>query len=347
MEKQRIPREGRITVKEVALLAGVSTATVSRAFNNDPRVRSDTKQRVMVAAERLDYRLNDAARSLKTNTTRTIGLVIPYLQNEFFMELAEGIEACLKRRGYHLIISNSNNEAASEREAAALLLEKAVDGLIIIPCREDGSHLSKVLRPEIPTITVDRRYCDLPVDSILADNEGGAYELLRAFLAAEKPVSPPAFIGGPSHITTAEERLAGFTRALKEAGYRTERIRIVRDEFDKPRGGYRAMQRLMETAEKPLYIFIANYFMHVGASEYLLEKGVSPSEVRIAAFDYSPMYPLLRYCTLYINQPRIRMGEEAVARLLDKARSRETIGTGLIRRLPTELIRVESHSEQT
>jgi LacI family transcriptional regulator len=334
-------REDRITVKEVALRAGVSTATVSRAFNNDPRVKSDTKRRVMEAAESLDYRLNDAARSLKTNTTRTIGLVIPYLQNEFFMELAEGIEACLKRRGYHLIISNSNNEASCEREAVALLLEKSVDGLLIIPCREDGSHLSEVLRPEIPTITVDRRYRGLPVDSILADNEGGAYELLRAFLEAEKPVKTPAFIGGHSHITTADERLAGFTRALKEAGYRIEDSPVLRDEFDKPRGGYRAMKLLYETAEKPLHIFIANYFMHVGASEYLLEKGVSPSEVRIAAFDYSPMYPLLRYCSLYISQPRIRMGEEAVSRLLDFSEPGEGGGTGIVRRLPTELIRVQ------
>ncbi len=328
----------RITVKEIARHAGVSTATVSRTFNNDPRVRESTKQRVLEAAKALNYRFNDAARSLKTNKTRTIGLVTPYLQNEFFMEVAEGIESCLKRSGYHLIVSNSNNDPETEREAIELLQEKSVEGILIIPCREDGSHICRTLHRNIPTVVIDRRYNTPDLPTILADNTEGAYEATRSLINDFKPVAPPAFIGGYAYITTTEERLVGYLRALREAEYNTDEALLIREEFDKSRGGYRAMEELLQKAKLPITVFIANYFLHLGATEYLFEHKIPFSDVKIAAFDYSPMYPLLRYCKHFVSQPRLRMGEEAVASLLDLINGEKISSERWITRLKTKLI---------
>lgn len=328
----------RITVKEIARRAGVSTATVSRAFNDDPRVRDATKQKVLETAKSLNYRFNDAARSLKTNRTRTIGLVTPHLQNEFFMEVAEGIESCLKLSGYHLIVSNSNNDPETERKAIELLQEKSVEGILIIPCREDGSHIHRTLRKDIPTVVIDRRYNTPDLPTILADNIDGAYMATKVLIKDLKPIRPPAFIGGYSYITTTEERFSGYKKALRESDYPIDDALIVREEFDKSSGGYRAMENLLQKAKLPLTVFIANYFLHLGATEYLFEHKVPFANVKIAAFDYSPMYPLLRYCKYFVSQPRLRMGEEAVDRLLDLIAGRQISPDNWITRLKTELI---------
>ena len=333
--------DNRITVKEVARKAGVSTATVSRTFNKDPRVRTETKQRVMEAAKALNYRLNDAARSLKTNKTRIIGIVIPYLQNEFFMEIAEGIESFLKKQDYHLIVSNSNNEPESEREAITLLQEKSVDGMLIIPCREDGSHLSDTLHTDIPIVVIDRRYNNIDFPSVLTDNFQGAYKLTHKLIDSFHPDKPPAFIGGYSYITTAEERYLGYIHAVEEAGYEVDKALILRDEFDKSQGGYRAMEMLLRMAERPLTIFVANYFMHIGATEYLLEHSIPLEDVRIAAFDYSPMYALLRYCKHFVSQPRLYMGEVAIDMLLNMIAGKEISEDKRIIRLNTDLITIK------
>jgi LacI family transcriptional regulator len=338
--EDRTADSGRVTVKEVARRAGVSTATVSRAFNRDPRVLEETRGRVMQAARELNYRFNDAARSLKTRKTRTIGLVIPYLQNEFFMEVAEGVEACLKQRGYHLIVSNAGNDPQNEREAVELLQEKSVDGLLIIPCREESARLREVLRPDIPAVTIDRKYRDLELPAVLTDNYRGAHAATCSLIELARPGGPPAFIGGYPYITTAEERYRGYLQGLEEAGYEKDDRRVFRDEFDKTPGGYRAMKRLLVQLERPVSVFIANYFMHIGATEYLLEHGVPFSDVRIAAFDYSPMYTLLRYCSRFVSQPRLRMGEEAVRRLMMLIENREIPSGQMELRLATELIEV-------
>jgi DNA-binding LacI/PurR family transcriptional regulator len=339
-DKDRIENSKRVTVKEVARRAGVSTATVSRAFNRDPRVLDETRKRVMEAARELDYRFNDAARSLKTRKTRTIGLVIPHLQNEFFMEVAEGVEACLKRHGYHLIVSNAADSPQNEREAVELLQEKSVDGLLIIPCREESARLGEVLRPDIPAVTIDRKYRDLQLPSVLADNYRGAWEATHTLIELSRPARPPAFIGGYAYITTAEERYRGYLQAIADSGYDEDPGRVFRDEFDKASGGYRAMERLIERLERPLSIFIANYFTHIGATEYLLEHEVSFADVHIAAFDYSPMYPLLRYCNRFVSQPRLKMGEVAVEQLMMLIDGRTTPPERMELRLNTELIEI-------
>ena len=122
-----------VTIKDVAELAGVSTATVSRVINNESGIREPTKDRVLGAIATSGYRVNTIARSLKTSRTRIIGLITPEIANDFFMNIARGIEEYLKDFGYSLIICNTNESAGEELRRAELLVEKCVDGVIIIP----------------------------------------------------------------------------------------------------------------------------------------------------------------------------------------------------------------------
>ncbi len=326
-------------------------------------MKLETREKVMQAVHALGYRLNDAARSLKTRRSRSIGFIVPEFNNEFLMEIAQGIEGKLKERGYHLIVSSSNGNPEEEREALQLLQEKAAEGVIIVPSGKRGRHLKTVMDGTIPIITVDREYTDLSIPSVLADNHSGTAEAVEKLFHTPPYGGPIAFIGGEPSITTAEERYRGFlegVRALRGAspppsinssGKRRGDFPIILDTFDTS-GGRRALQQLLAEHGLVKKIFVANYFMHLGVTEQLIEEGVDPKDITIAAFDYTPMYSLLQYCRLYVSQPHLEMGNRAVELLLELIEpnqgSRETQNPAEqhpppgVLRLPTSLKIIEA-----
>lgn len=131
-----------VTIKDVAKLAGVSTATVSRVINKGEGIKLSTKERVLDAISRSGYRVNTVARSLKTNRSKIIGLITPEIANDFFMNIARGIEEYLKDFGYSLIICNTNESVKEELRRAELLIDKCVDGVIVIPATDSGAHFN-------------------------------------------------------------------------------------------------------------------------------------------------------------------------------------------------------------
>lgn len=331
-----------ITVKDLAARAGVSTATVSRSLNRDPRVKEETRRRVMEAVKELGYRFNDAARSLKTRRSKSIGFIVPEFNNEFLLEIAQGIEGRLKEAGYHLIVSSSNGNPREEREALQLLLEKAADGVIIVPSGKSGIHLKPYVDGSVPIITVDRAFGDLPLLSVLADNRKGASEAVKKLYQRSQKDGPVAFIGGNPSITTAEERYLGFLDAVEELkksseSSQKEHFPVLLDSFD-VQGGRRAAKKLLKEHGSVKKIFIANYFMHIGVTEQLIVEGIPPEEIIIGAFDYTPMHPLLQYCRFYVSQPHLEMGNSAVEILLEmiggkKSKIADKEKTGIFREI--------------
>ena len=182
------------TVRDVARAAGVSTATVSRALNDDGRVSEEARSRVREAAEKLSYRANHVARSLKTRSTRTVAILAPELSNNFFMELAEGMERELAKSGYMLLISSSSNSAAEEERRLRVLADRLVDGIVVIPAASRGEHLQAAADRGTPVVLVDRLVEGASLDAVLADNEGGACGAVWALLA--DGFRRVAFVGG-------------------------------------------------------------------------------------------------------------------------------------------------------
>ncbi|MDR1948269.1 MAG: LacI family transcriptional regulator [Spirochaetaceae bacterium] len=317
--------ERTVTIREVAAAAGVSTATVSRTLAPDrvDGVSEATRLRVYAAAERTGYRTNYAARILKTRTSRTIGIVAPELANDFFMDLAEGMAGELEKRGYTLLVASSANSVEEEKKRVIMLAERMVDGMVVIPAGSEGGHLSPQALTGVPVVLVDRLVNGTDMDAVLSDNEGGAYELTRRLLA--DGFRRICFVGGDTAVSSARERIAGFSRAMTEAGLglKGETIRSGGLEL---RDGYAGMGAILEAPNPPEALVAVNLLVHLGMERRLLEYRRPPGVALpvIAAFDESAYTPFLPACRYTAAQDAVTMGKEAVRRLLERIKQKKT-----------------------
>ncbi|MDC7126607.1 MAG: LacI family DNA-binding transcriptional regulator [Spirochaetales bacterium] len=322
------------TFSDVAKEAGVSTATVSRAFNRDPSVLPETREKVFSAAKKIGYVFNDTARSLKTQKSRTIGFICPELSNNFFMEIAEGIEIELNHHGYHLLLRHTQSNPEKEETAINDMLSRRVDGLILIP--SDENKLPSILKTSLstPCLTVDRSWHNQNFPEIITNNKHVTTKAIeyfyRTMLSKNEQGEEWIYIGGHEQISTAGERLRGFKEAMDKLSISNWRKEI--NNFD-AEGGYTAAKKIFASLpynqEKGINIFVANYFMNLGVTEFLLENRIPKSMIRMCAFDYSPQHKLFQYSKLFIHQPHLEMGTKAVetlfAMLNEEKVSRKTI----------------------
>jgi len=322
-----------VTVKDVAKLAGVSAATVSRVINNDPRISLKTREKVIKCIEKLGYQTNDIARSLKISKTHTVGFLCPDIPNDFFMSIAKGVEDELRKYGYSLIICSSNGNIDEELERIKLLCSKCVDGIIIIPSTNKGEHFNFINSMKIPAVLVDRLVEDFTADAVLVDNVNGSYSAIEHIInSGYKRIG---FIGGDMRLTTAKERYEGYIRALKDYCIPIEEDIIKFGDFS-IESGYNLMGELMALKKCPDYVFISNYFMHIGATKYLVENNNS-YPISIASYDDMELSSILGFCKVLIRQPMTEIGSRAVKTLMLRIEDDST-GFPQIIRLKTQLI---------
>ncbi len=305
-----------VTIKDVADLAGVSTATVSRVINNEPGIKESTRSRVLEAVASSDYRVNTIARSLKTRRSKTIGLITPEIANDFFMNIARGTEEFLEKLGYSLIICNTNESIKEEARRAELLIEKSVDGVIIIPSSNSGSHFKVLSDAGIPVVFADRLTEDFKADAVVVDNQKGVYLAVSYLLARD--CNKIAFIGGSSKLSNARERYDGYIQALREFGVEKDDSLVLIGNFHVD-SGFKLMKQIMELENPPEQVFIANDFMHMGAIKYLIANGYKPdNSPRIGSFDDLELSSILGYASVTVAQPVKEIGSKAAELLLDR-----------------------------
>ena len=343
------------TVRDVAALAGVSTATVSRALGTggEALVALETRERVLRAAKTLNYTANHVARSLKIRSTRTVAIVAPELANDFFMELAEGMERELEAQGYTLLVASSSNSIQGERERLETLAERLVDGVVVIPAGSRGEHLGLLAKRGIPVVLVDRLVEGAVLDAVLSDNEAGAAELTRLLVA--DGYRRIAFVGGDVTISTARERLSGYARALAEQGLSPSREDLWLGGMGIDEG-YRRMDEILELPDPPPALVAVNLLVHLGIQRRLLEESRSPMvhsppshslpsqglavhgpaghgpgtvgrgrregkegfRFAIAAFDETPYSPFLPFCRYTAAQDAAGLGRAAAVKIVGK-----------------------------
>jgi LacI family transcriptional regulator len=353
------------TIHDVAREAGVSTATVSRVINDHPVVSEETRRRVRSAIESLSYNPNQAARSLKTRVSKTVGVIVPELASDFFMLLVETMEHKLAARGYSLLVCSSYENVEEEKRRLTLLMEKLADAIVMIPATDRGGHLHAVQSRGIPLVFIDRIATGCRPDAVLVDNEKGAFEATSALIA--DGYRRVGFIGGDLHVSTMRERYEGYRRAMKKAGLKMEK-EFVRLGPPHVEWGYRAMREMSELPDRPEAFFIVNLYTHIGATDYLMSRGgrvgggVEPLDGRrsvrnagsprprggveprprggvvFAAFDEMHYSPLLRFCRYAVAQPIAEMGAAAARLVLERIEGRRR-GEPVVQRLPTKLIR--------
>jgi LacI family transcriptional regulator len=306
------------TIKDVSKYAGVSTATVSRVINGAEGVNPKTVEKVQKALNELNYQVNVIARSLKTNTTKLVGVLAPNFSNVFYNDLFQEIEKGLAHKGFSLIICSSEYSKEEEYKKMKMLLERNVDGIIFFPLSEDCTHLESLnLTKVIPMVMVDRSAKGLNVDLVLSDNLYGAYHLTKALIAeGHKRIG---FIGGLEHVSNAKLRYQGYLKAMNEEHLEIEEEFVIR-EGDTLQNGYSAMERIIKTKNHPNAFLLENQMTHVGATTYLYAE--VPYEqyqnICIASYDFMRDSALLTFCHYAMYQPLEIIGREVVKLILNR-----------------------------
>lgn len=322
------------TIKEVARRAGVSVGTVSNVLSKLPTVSPDLRKRVERAIAQMQYRPNQLARSLKKQTTQTLGLVISDITNPFFPGIVRGAEDEAAERGYMLSIFNTDDRGDKEARVLEMLDGRRVDGVMLVPALQshDFSQLRRLLEGGTPLLLIDREIESpelhaFPVDSVRVDNRAGVQMGIAQML--ERGARRIAYLGGPEGLYISRERLFGYEAALYQAGMAKDPGLIWTGDF-REESGYRAvMQNYLRT--KPDGIFIANMLMSLGAARAIEELGVRiPEETQVVTFDHFPLLDSFHPRISAIAQPMYEIGKQAVRTMLERLADRNAPAKSIV-----------------
>jgi LacI family transcriptional regulator len=329
-----------VTLEEVARIAGVSRSTVSRVINNHPNVRLDTRERVWNAVRQSNYRPHAVARSLATNRTRIIGMVIPEAVTKLFADLffplllRGATEAC-NTHHYHLLLSLFGNPTGQEEMYQRVLRDGYLDGAILASSSIDDPLIPRMLDDRIPFVMVGG-HPDERVDYVDVDNVGGAAMAVEHLIRTG--YQRIATITGRLDTLHGQQRLEGYRQTLQLHHIRIQDDLIVEGDYTE-RGGAEGMQRLLPAS--PDAVFVGSDTMAVGALKALRQAGLQvPQDVALVSFDDVPVASAVEPPLTTVRQPIERMGSMAVEvliGLLDKPAS--DVRTAVQRIvLPTELV---------
>ena len=307
------------TIEDIARKTGVSITTVSRVLNKVSkkyRISERTQELVLRAAKELKYRPNQLARGLRLKKTHTLGLIVPDIANPFFAAITDTIQAAAHKRGYTLIVCNTNDTLEFEIEQIQVLLSKGVDGMIILPVGQTSDHLKRIKRESIPFILVDRSFENLSASSVVVDNFRGAYEAVSHLL--ESGHKRIGLIEGIPNAFTTMERRRGYLAALREYDVSPDSS-LMRGKSFRRETGYVETKALLQLAQPPSAIFATNDLITLGVLEAIYEKGWSiPQDISVVAFDEIDFNDFLRCPLTVVAQPKERLGEVAVEMLMEE-----------------------------
>jgi LacI family transcriptional regulator len=324
----------KVTIRDVAREAGVSVATVSRVLNDSGPVSEGARARILEIAGRLRYTPNEAARTLISSRTSTLGVILPDLHGEFFSEVIRGLDQAAKASGYHLLVSGSHNDCA-ETEAALRAMRGRVDGLVVMAPDANTAGVAAGVPHGVPVVLLNCPTVDGRADSIEIDNHGGAYAMVQHL--AGRTRRRVAVIAGTPNNRDAAERLRGYREALRDLGIEQRAAWELEGNFTEA-SGYEAARRFLAHGTRPEALFATNDSMAIGALSALHEAGLRvPHDVAIGGFDDIPM---ARYTSPPLTSVRVPMGmfgAQAVGLLMV---AMGTEGRQVVRRetLPTSLI---------
>ena len=291
------------TIKDVAARAGVSTATVSRYLNGG-HVRQ--ARRIDEAIEALAFRPNQLARSLKSGSTRTIGVLVPDISNPFFADVVKGVESVMRAGEYSLLLCNTDENVERERTVISLLLQKQVDGILMAPATEWSDAPLMLRARRVPVVLIDRRIEAEDFDVVLVDNVNGSAQ------AAEYLVSLGheriAMVSGPLDTTPGRERYEGFLQGLRATGRELDERYLQVADFRED-GGYQAALRLLAVRPAPTALFVSNNLMSIGALRAIHNLGIHiPQEMSFVGFDDLALAELTHPPLTVISRPSTEQG---------------------------------------
>jgi LacI family transcriptional regulator len=338
-----------ITIKDIAKALGLSTSTVSRALRGSYEISAETRKLVLEYAEKLNYRPNPIALSLKEKRSRSIGIVVCEIANNFFSQVINGIESVAYKKGYYVIISQSHESFEREVANTQYLASRSVDGLLVSLSTEttDLSHLAKLHEKGLPIVYFDRIPEEMPSHKVIANNFNGAYQatehLVRSGFKriAHLTISP--------HLSITKERLAGYKAALADHHLTFDESMVKYCKY----GGLvdeeteEAVNSLLSLAKRPDAIVAASDKLSTGCLAMLARKKIRvPEEMGIVGFTNSLVTDIFHPALTSIRQPAFEMGQVAMEMLIQLIESKHPVTKFETRVLNTELT-VRSSSVKT
>jgi LacI family transcriptional regulator len=298
---------------DVAALAGVALKTVSRVVNSEPGVSPELEARVKRAIEQLNYRRDANAATLRRlgRKTQTIGLVLEDVSNPFSSELHRAVEDAARERGVLVFAVSCDEDPDRERELIGSFHERRVDGIIVVPASHDHAYLHEDRRAGTALVFVDRPARHLDADSVISDNVAGARQGVQHLLAhGHRRIG---FLGDLLSISTAEERLRGYTRALEGAGLGLDDD-LIRNELRDPDSAARAIDEMLALREPPTAFFTGQNLLTIGGVRALHKRG-SQREIALLGFDDISLADMLEPPVSVVAQDPQAIGRAAADQL--------------------------------
>jgi LacI family transcriptional regulator len=303
-------------MKQVAEKAGVSTTTVSHVINETRVVSKEVRERVLSAIQELHYIPSAVARSLKNDKTHTLGMVVPNSSNPYFAELIQGIEDAAFNLGYSIILCNAYDDPKKQVAYIRVLMEKRIDGLILVSSGFDR-ELTRLLSNEaIPKLLVDRELPGVAADFVESDHEHAGYLATKYLIdLGHREI---ACVSGPEDLLSSSARVAGYRRALRDAQITPRAEHLLYADFTS-KGGFDAFRELLSMRVRPTAVFSGNDLMAIGGICAANEQGVRvPDELSVIGYDD---IALASYCNpplTTISQPKREIGALTARILIER-----------------------------
>lgn len=324
----------RVLLSDVAKLAGLSKATVSRYLNHSIVLPQDTVDRIESAIRTLDYRGNSLARRLSKGGSETLGLVLPDITNPFFAELADAAEEAASAHGYSLVLCITRNNPDKEAQFIRWLDTRQVDGLLFTTNRPDNGLLRDEIQRQRHVVLLDEDIPGSNVPKVFADNVQGGRMATEQLIAAGH--TQIAFIGGPEQLMSVRERYLGFCTAMQQAGLTVPPQWVMYGNYERE-FGQQALQHLFRCTPRPTAVFAASDYLVLGLLDGLRAIGLqAPAALSLVGFDDANYSDLTQPRISTIRQPARQLGHTAVSIMLRLLNNDSSIP--METRLPVEWI---------
>jgi DNA-binding LacI/PurR family transcriptional regulator len=313
--KRTFTKKFMATIRDVAIKANVSVATVSRALNKPNSLKPSTLEKVQKAMKVLEYTPNIIARSLKTKRSSMVGIIIPNILNLFFAQIVRGAERVLSEYGYFSVIFDSEEDSLKENRYLHEILERRFDGLIIVPSKENTEIPVIIKEKPFPVVFADR-YFSKEYDSIKGNNYSGIYSLVSHLIS--RGYKKIGTITGPPETLPGRERHCAFIQSMSNHGLEVKEEYIKIGDFS-IEDGYRKMKEIMNLEDLPEAVVMANNFLGVGALRAIKERGLKvPQDIAMVVFDEVYLADLADPPLTVVVQPAEEIGKIAANILIER-----------------------------
>lgn len=306
----------KTTIKDIASVLNISAAAVSKALHDDARISEKTKKAVKQVAKNLNYQPNHLASALRSGKSKLVGVIVPRTNSNFFSSVIENIEEVLNKKGYNIIITQSNESFKKECDNIDTLLYTQVDGIIASMANEtiDLEHYEKVKSKGIPLILFDRGENDLNVDYIGIDDYNSSQIIVKHLV--DEGCKRIAHIGGFKHTRIFNNRIRGYLDALKKYNLPLDSELLLESSLTKKEGRQK-MQQLLNLKNRPDAVYVAGDYAALGALQVLNENNINmPNEIALVGFGNEPFTEMVTPSITSVHQHNADIGKLAAETFL-------------------------------